>query len=175
MSCEYQISVLLMTIRRTAVDINFVRTRIFYARPSRDPDAFRIVVGLPYNRECFVSRKPLTSESTVDALNRLRPAYFKKPRVDPATYKAPDPRGLEKDARHLSKYIFPSQYGLSSVFILAADRKERYQQPDYTDREREIKVRVSCMYTHDFNVHRRSSETVKLLSVSETFYRYLRS
>lgn len=89
---------------------------------------------------------------SVDAINRLRPSYFKKPRVDPATYKDPDPRVLAKDARHLSKYIFPSQYGLSSVFLLITNRKERYQQPDYSDREQEIKVGVSLMFQHDFDV-----------------------
>ena len=79
----------------------------------------------------------------VDVLNRLRPSYFKKPRVDFATYKDPDPRALANDARHLSKYIFPSQYGLSSAFM---HRKQTYQQPDFSDREQEIKVRVSRMF-----------------------------
>ncbi|KAF8554611.1 hypothetical protein OG21DRAFT_1412295, partial [Imleria badia] len=80
----------------------------------------------------------------VDVLNRLNPSYFKKPRVDPATYKDADPRALAKDARHLSKYIFPSQYGLSSVFVLVTNQIQAYQQPDYTDREREIKVLGNC-------------------------------
>jgi telomerase reverse transcriptase len=111
--------------RRTAADISFVRMRIFYAMPSRDPDAFRIIVGFPYHH----------------VLNRLCPSYFKKPRVDAATYKDPDPRALAKDPRHLSKYIFPSQYGLSSVFM---HRKQTYQQPDYSDREQEIKVLGNC-------------------------------
>jgi len=40
-------------IRRTAADISFVRARVFYARPNRDPESRRIIVGLPH------SRKPL--------------------------------------------------------------------------------------------------------------------
>lgn len=138
--------------RRTTADISFVRTRIFYARPSRDPDGFRIVVGLPYHRKRFCFRGLVYPQLFVDALNRLRPSYFKKPRADLATYKDPDPSGLAKDTRHLSKYIFPSQYGLSSIFILMTNRKERYPQTDYSDREREIKVCVSLMSERDFDV-----------------------
>lgn len=125
--------------------MNFVRTRIFYARPSRDPDAFRIIVGLPHHREHFVFALDRPPQYLLDVLNRLCPSYFKKPRVYPATYKDPDPRALAKDARHLSKYIFPSQYGLSSVFMFVVNRKQVYQQPDYSDREHEIKVGVSDM------------------------------
>jgi hypothetical protein len=54
MPCESQLPLLLTTKRRTAADISFVRMRIFYAMPSRDPDAFRIIVGFPYHRERFV-------------------------------------------------------------------------------------------------------------------------
>ncbi|KAF8440398.1 hypothetical protein L210DRAFT_3400793, partial [Boletus edulis BED1] len=54
----------------------------------------------------------------------------------------PDPLDLAKDARHLSKYIFPSQYGLSSVFMFATSQKQTYQQPDYSDRDQEMKVRI---------------------------------
>lgn len=144
-----------------------MRTRLFYARPSRDPDAFRIVVGLPYHRKrpFLLTLSPLYS---VDVLNRLCPSYFKKPRLDPATYKEPDPRALAKDARHLSKYIFPSQYGLSSVFM---HRQQTYQQPDYSDREQEIKVRVSHTCQHEFDVWCRSLATVKPLSALEKFCR----
>ncbi|KIJ13439.1 hypothetical protein PAXINDRAFT_81133, partial [Paxillus involutus ATCC 200175] len=56
----------------------------------------------------------------------------------------PDPRKLAKDGRHLSKYIFPLQYGLPNVFSHVTDRKEKYQQPDYSDREREIKLLGCC-------------------------------
>lgn len=126
--------------RRTAAGINFVRTRLFYARPSRDRDAFRIVVGLPYNRVYFILQGDVGTKFATDFLNRLCPSYYRKPAIDPHTYTDPDPRTLARDARHLSKYIFPSEYGLSSVFVLAADPKGTYQQPNYWDREQEIKV-----------------------------------
>ncbi|KIJ66968.1 hypothetical protein HYDPIDRAFT_85706, partial [Hydnomerulius pinastri MD-312] len=56
----------------------------------------------------------------------------------------PDPRKLAKDSRHLSKYIFPLQYGLSNVFSYVANRKVTYQQPDYSDREHEINALGNC-------------------------------
>lgn len=90
----------------------------------------------------FYLRESTRHKCPADALNSLRPSYFKKPHVSPDKYKDPDPRDLARHARHLSKYIFPSQYGLSSVFMIDPNRKEKYQQPDYTDREQEIKVAI---------------------------------
>ncbi|KAI9567402.1 hypothetical protein HD554DRAFT_1980942, partial [Boletus coccyginus] len=42
---------------------------------------------------------------------------------------------------YLNNYIFPSQYGLSSVLMYW---QQTYQQPDYSDREQEIKVLGNC-------------------------------
>ncbi|KAG1737329.1 hypothetical protein EDB19DRAFT_1637045, partial [Suillus lakei] len=53
----------------------------------------------------------------------------------------PDPRQQAQKARHLSKYIFPLQYGLSNVFSQKSAAKETYKQPNFADREREIEVR----------------------------------
>ena len=103
-------------------------------------------LGLLSGYPTIVSILPLLNPSRlmpVDVLNLLRPSYFKKPGVDPSAHGDPDPLALAKDARHLSKYIFPSQYRLSSVFVFPTNRKPTSQQPDYSDREHEIKVRVS--------------------------------
>jgi hypothetical protein len=72
-------------------------------------------------------------------LNRLDPAYKQKPKINPHEFVDPDPKELSRNARHLSKYIFPRQYGLSSSFV-ATHRKEIFTLPDYSDRELEIKV-----------------------------------
>lgn len=109
--------------RRTASDILFVRARVFYARPNREPNSRRLIVGLPYNH----------------ILNRLKPSYKMRP-ADPSTYHDPDPRDVARNVRHLSKYIFPLQYKISNVFTSRSSTKERYKQPDFTDRELEIKL-----------------------------------
>lgn len=94
-----------------------------------------ITVHLP-----FVWPEPFNLTHHIDALNHLNPAYFKKPRLDPATYKDPDPAEQARKARHLSKYIFPLQHGLANVFSHVASRNETYRQPNFIDREHEIKV-----------------------------------
>ncbi|KAF7424166.1 hypothetical protein PC9H_009469 [Pleurotus ostreatus] len=73
-------------------------------------------------------------------LNRIAPSYFRKPKASPETWVDPDPRTQAEDARYLSKYIFPRQYGLSSPFMIKRQQYERYTIPDYTDREQEIQV-----------------------------------
>jgi len=50
-----------------------------------------------------------------------------------------------EDARHLSKYVFPREYGLATVFASAA---KAYKYPDFADREDEIKVRVEYALHH---------------------------
>ncbi|OAX35477.1 hypothetical protein K503DRAFT_696963, partial [Rhizopogon vinicolor AM-OR11-026] len=56
----------------------------------------------------------------------------------------PDPREKAQKARHLSKYMFPLQYGLSNVFSHQSPTKESYKQPDFADREREIELLGKC-------------------------------
>ncbi|KAG1877989.1 hypothetical protein DFJ58DRAFT_648689 [Suillus subalutaceus] len=64
--------------------------------------------------------------------------------VDSDTYRDPDPRDQARKARHLSKYIFPLQYGLSNVFTSQLQAKEHYKQPDFADRENEIQRLGPC-------------------------------
>ena len=59
----------------------------------------------------------------------------------PEDYVDPDPRKQAENSRHLAKYIFPRQYGLSSPFSPGLRPKEEaFKFPDYLDREEEIKV-----------------------------------
>ncbi|KAG2063581.1 hypothetical protein BDR04DRAFT_1037580 [Suillus decipiens] len=64
--------------------------------------------------------------------------------VDLDTYRDPDPQDQAKNVRHLSKYIFPLQYGLRNVFTSESQAKGRYKQPDFTDRESETKRFGPC-------------------------------
>ncbi|KAH7884432.1 hypothetical protein F5I97DRAFT_1811644 [Phlebopus sp. FC_14] len=77
-----------------------------------------------------------------DVLNTLNPSYYRKPRADPTVYSDPDAREQAKHVRHLSKYVFPLQYGLSNVFSYVSGTRDVQRQPDYIDREHEIKARL---------------------------------
>lgn len=70
----------------------------------------------------------------------LNPAYRRRPNIQPDKYVDPDPKKQEENARHLSKYIFPRQYGLANPFSGSQSKKNAFQIPDYSDRESEIKV-----------------------------------
>ncbi|KAJ7928905.1 hypothetical protein B0H13DRAFT_1596970, partial [Mycena leptocephala] len=73
-----------------------------------------------------------------DILNRLnRPQP--KPRVAPELYVDPDPRQQMDDARHLAKYVFARQYGLTSPFKFQTAKYESFKIPNFGDREHEIK------------------------------------
>lgn len=83
----------------------------------------------------------LSPQSFVDILNRIEPSYQCKPKARPGEWVDPDPRQQAGHARHLAKYVFPRQYGLSNPFLvptLAIFQANRL--PDYSDREEEIKV-----------------------------------
>ncbi|KAH7918963.1 hypothetical protein BV22DRAFT_1023775, partial [Leucogyrophana mollusca] len=56
----------------------------------------------------------------------------------------PDPGEQLRNARHVSKYVFPMQYGLSNVFSYVANRRDAVKQPDFSDREREIALVGHC-------------------------------
>ncbi|EIM91099.1 uncharacterized protein STEHIDRAFT_48583 [Stereum hirsutum FP-91666 SS1] len=58
-------------------------------------------------------------------------------------YELPDPQKQMDNARLLSKYVFPRQYGLASVFTLDPWIVQSQQGPTYADRTEEIKV---CCY-----------------------------
>jgi hypothetical protein len=47
--------------------------------------------------------------------------------------------------RHLSKYVFPREYGLETVFTSYA---KAHKYSDVADREEEIKVRVDYVLLH---------------------------
>lgn len=71
-----------------------------------------------------------------DILNLIHPSFSKAaPALDPDE----DPIGQARHTRHLAKYIFPGQYGLSTPFKYVAARKA-YVYPNYLDRELDIKV-----------------------------------
>ena len=72
----------------------------------------------------------------------LNPSYQRKPKVKPGTYVEPDPRKQAQDTRHLAKYVFPRQHGLSSPFRTMLSKRDALKFPDYSDREAEIKVRM---------------------------------
>lgn len=85
-----------------------------------------------------------------DILNRIDPSYHRKPKIRPEDYVDPDPRTQAEHARHLSKYVFPRQYKLSSVFNQPARWKA--SAPDFSDRESEIQVLLSffCLMTFKY-------------------------
>jgi|SRR5712671_321972 len=77
-----------------------------------------------------------------DILNVLNPCFR---RATKAHFQARDHHKRMEDARHLSKYVFPREYGLATVFASAA---KAYKYPDFADREDEIKVRVEYALHH---------------------------
>ncbi|KAI0359808.1 hypothetical protein OH77DRAFT_1493323 [Trametes cingulata] len=101
---------------------------MFYSRPALVPHDTKIVVGLPPKH----------------VLNRFYPCWSPKPRVNSGEWVDPDPRQQMEHARHLAKYVFPRQYGLSNPFVSPSHRTSYARQPDYLDREHEIKMKGSC-------------------------------
>ncbi len=75
-----------------------------------------------------------------DILNVLNLSFHRSTR---ARFQARDHHKRMEDARHLSKYVFPREYGLATVFASAA---KAHKYSDVADREDEIKVgtNVSC-------------------------------
>ncbi|OSX57793.1 hypothetical protein POSPLADRAFT_1155955, partial [Postia placenta MAD-698-R-SB12] len=57
----------------------------------------------------------------------------------------PDPVARAEDVRHLSKYVFPRQYGLASPFV-SSERPvfQPQKAPDYLEREVEIQKKGPC-------------------------------
>ncbi|KII85187.1 hypothetical protein PLICRDRAFT_116545 [Plicaturopsis crispa FD-325 SS-3] len=79
----------------------------------------------------------------IDILSRLRPSYEKPRRQQ--KYVDPDPRKEAENARHLAKYVFPRQYGLSSPFCpTIQSKRDAFKIREYSDRENEIKTKGSC-------------------------------
>ena len=79
------------------------------------------------------------ADQYLDVLNRFYPAYSKT-KSEIHVY---DPRQQAAHARHLSKYVFPGQYGLPTPFQ-SLGKKEVFPYPDHFDREGDIKARDSA-------------------------------
>lgn len=71
----------------------------------------------------------------------MYPSYRSASATKPEDYVEPDSLKQARDARHISKYVFPRQYGLQNPFNALVERCYSTRFPDYTDRENEIKVR----------------------------------
>ncbi|KAG2017771.1 hypothetical protein CC2G_007253 [Coprinopsis cinerea AmutBmut pab1-1] len=118
----------LEVVQSTPADIMFARARLFYARPCFIPRTNHFVVGLPVNH----------------VLNRIHPSYSRERRDPHTPYQEPDHRKQAENVRHLSKYIFPGQYGLQTPFQSFSGKKDAFPYPDYLDRESEIEILGSC-------------------------------
>ncbi|CAA7267063.1 unnamed protein product [Cyclocybe aegerita] len=112
----------------SAADISFQRVRLFYSRPNYVPHTNRILVGL----------------SLKHILNRLQPSYEPRPKSKDAMAVDECPRQQAENARHLSKYLFARQYGLSTPFTSVQVKGSPFQFGDYLDREKEIKALGHC-------------------------------
>jgi hypothetical protein len=75
-----------------------------------------------------------------DILNVLNPSLY---RSTITRLQTRDYHERMEDARHLSKYVFPREYGLVTVF---ASANKAYKYSDFADREDEIKVRSNTLY-----------------------------
>ena len=116
----------------------FIRARLLYARPRHVPHTNQILVGLP-DKRTLGSMFLCVCRPLLDVLNLLNPSHRRKPKINPHEFVDPDPKVQAMNARHLSKYVFARQYGLSNPFV-PPDRRMNTFLPDYSDRELEIKV-----------------------------------
>ncbi|KAI0326933.1 hypothetical protein GY45DRAFT_1348049 [Cubamyces sp. BRFM 1775] len=113
---------------------------MFYSRPSLVPHTDKLVFGLPTRRWCYSC--PWYSALT-DAV--YIQTWLPKPNPDDGGWVDPDRRQQMEHARHLSKYVFPRQYGLKNPFDSPGSHRSNYgMPPDYLDREQEIKLKGSC-------------------------------
>ncbi|CDS00916.1 uncharacterized protein SPSC_02028 [Sporisorium scitamineum] len=133
------------TADRKPSEIVLVRSRMFYARCSRNKSG-RVEVGLPsvHVLPRSANKKELdkvlpssTSSSSPSSRSKSVPrnAHIKH------DVKSQEAQFHEQRTRHLAKYVFPRQFGLHNVFTGARDF-DTTTQPfrDYTVREVEIKA-----------------------------------
>ena len=127
------------TIRRRPADVLFDRGSLCYARPAYIPRRGVIVAGLPPKRSYTYMRENILSYNHADILNVLNPSFHRStiPRFQTRDY-----HKRMEDARHLSKYVFPREYGLATVFA-SANKAHKYS--DFADREDEIKVKSDTL------------------------------
>jgi hypothetical protein len=109
---------------------------MFYARPTIMPHTHQIHLGLPLNCASRLSLNILMYliQFMVDVLHRLAS-------LGPVDT-APPSVGDMENSRHLAKYIFPRQYGLSSPFTSTYGSKSILDNRGFHDRNEEIKVRL---------------------------------
>ena len=159
--------------------------QLFYARPAHVPHQNHIIVGLPPKRACVIwlllclAHSHLSLTPFSDILNRLNPSYHRKSKISPENFVEPDARTQEEHARHLAKYIFARQYGLSNVFDLSARSQGSMKVPDFTDRESEITVLIPLYdntptWALTLVVVPRPKVHVKLRNGSKRYCRFLR-
>jgi hypothetical protein len=108
-----------------------MRGRIFYAKPNQKHNSKALNVGLP-NKRKRPSLRRISLNIHVDILNRLVSESGMQDRPS-------QEKQIEEDARLVSKYIFPRQYGLHNVFTCDKDRGS-WAFRDYLVRDEEIKV-----------------------------------
>ncbi|RXW18136.1 hypothetical protein EST38_g7715 [Candolleomyces aberdarensis] len=113
-------------IQKSPANLVLARSRLFFARPCHIPHTNFVVVGLPPKH----------------ALNCLYPSYSSKSSGTQAQLQYV-PKKQTEEARHLSKYIFPAQYGMQSPFQYVSARKGD-QYPNYLDREKDIEMLGRC-------------------------------
>lgn len=127
-------------------DIVIVRSRMFYARCSRNK-AGRVEVGLPSvhvlpRSACHKELDKVlpSSSASLNTPNRTRnPA--RTPSLESKPVKPHETVFRERRTRYLAKYVFPRQFGLHNVFTGARDFGTTTQPfRDYTVREVEIKA-----------------------------------
>ncbi|KAI9066223.1 hypothetical protein FKP32DRAFT_1610135 [Trametes sanguinea] len=106
---------------------------MFYSRPTVVPHTSK----MDRANERYLSQ---------DILNRIHPCWLAKPRAGEGPGVDPDPHVQMEHARHLAKYVYPRQYGLSSPFDSATSSPWiGSRSPDFLDREQEIKSKGPCM------------------------------
>lgn len=144
-------------LARKPSEIVLVRSRMFYARSSRNK-AGRVEIGLPSvhvlprsgcAKELDKVLPNLTQSSGTGqhtASNKISLLRKSRPSPDTANeqkrgYRDADSIFTARRTRHLAKYVFPRQFGLHNVFTGARDF-DTTTQPfrDYTVREAEIKT-----------------------------------
>ncbi|KAI0635989.1 hypothetical protein C8Q77DRAFT_1052682 [Trametes polyzona] len=117
---------------------------MFYSRPALIPHTKKIIVGLPPKRPYASILVHLLSDMIPDVLNRFYPSWHTTSEADKGVWVDPDPREQMEKARKLSKYVFPRQYGLSNPISSDSTQTSYAPQPDYVDREHEIKLKGPC-------------------------------
>lgn len=81
----------------------------------------------------------MLSYNHADILNVLNPSFY---RSTLARFQSRDHHKRMEDARHLSKYVLPREYGLATVFAPAI---KAHKYSDFADREDEIKVKSNTL------------------------------